>query len=155
MNDEPAIESVLTEYREVCQNHRTITDFRGKLLTLIPLASGTGIYLLIPKEGVPKDVAPAYLIAIGLFGFLASLGLFLHELRGIEECGDLIKVGRALEEKMGLFDGQFGREDKYYHEHSGFRCFWNNFKGPVGAAWIIYPSVCLAWLVVAWLGIRR
>jgi hypothetical protein len=157
MKDKPEaeIESVRTEYREVCQNHRTITDFRGKLLTLIPLASGAGIYLLIPKQGNPEDVVPAYLIAIGLFGFLVTFGLFLHELRGIEECGDLIRIGRGLEEKMGLFDGQFGREDNYYHRQSRFRCFLNNFKGPVGAAWIIYPSVCLAWLFVAWLGIRR
>jgi hypothetical protein len=156
MDDEQKaeVENVRTEYKEVCQNHRAITDFRGKLLTLIPLASGAGIYLLIPKEADPERLAPVYLIAIGLFGFLVTFGLFLHELRGIEECGDLIRLGRALEEKMGLPEGQFSREDNYYHRQSGLRRFRNNLMGPVGAAWIIYPSVCIAWLFVAF-GIHR
>lgn len=147
------IENVRTEYQEVCENHRAITDFRGKLLTLLPLVSGAGIYVLIPKQGGPHDLDPKYLVALGVFGILVTLGLFLHELRGIEECGQLIKVGRSLEEKMGLPEGQFVREDNYYHEQSGLTCFVNNFKGPVGAAWIIYPSVGLAWLFIAILGL--
>jgi hypothetical protein len=113
------------------------------------LASGAGIYLLIPKQADPHKLDSVYLLAIGLFGFLVTLGLFLHELRGIEECGDLMRLGRALEEKMGLPKGQFSREDDYYHGQSGYRTFMNNLKGPVGAAWIIYPSVCIAWLFVA------
>jgi hypothetical protein len=148
------IENVRTEYREVCANHRAITDFRGKLLTLLPLVSGAGIYVLIPKQSDPHALDPKYLIAIGVFGFLVTLGLFLHELRGIQECGQLIGVGRSLEETMGLPEGQFVQEDNYYHKQSGLTCFVNNFKGPVGAAWIIYPSVSLAWLFVAILGLR-
>jgi len=96
------IENVRTEYIQVCQHHGAVTDFRGKLLTLLPLASGTGIYLLIPKQGDPNQPNPTYLVAIGIFGLLVTLGLFLHELRGIAECGDLIKIGRSLEEEMGL-----------------------------------------------------
>jgi hypothetical protein len=155
MDDEKMaeMENVRTEYREVCQNHRAVTDFRGKLLTLLPLASGVGIYLLIPKSASPGDFNPAYLIAIGLFGFLVTVGLFLHEIRGIEKCSDLIEVGRWLEKRMGLLDGQFIREDNYYHrQESQLRGFINNFKGPVGAAWVIYPSVGVAWLFVAALG---
>lgn len=158
MDDEKKaeLENVRNEYREVCQNHRTVTDFRGKLLTLLPLASGAGIYLLIPKQGNPNDLAPAYLVAIGVFGILVTLGLFLHELRGIEQCGDLIKVGRWLEDKMGLPEGQFTREDNYYHmQKTRLRSFINNFKGPIGAAWIIYPSVGVAWLFVLVLGLAK
>jgi hypothetical protein len=158
MDDEEKaeIENVRTEYKEVCQNHRAITDFRGKLLTLIPLASGAGFYLLIPKQSASGDLVPAYLIGIGVFGVLVTVGLFLHELRAIEECGDLIKVGRSLEERMGLPDGQFVREDNYYHRQQTRRGrVTNEFKGPVGAAWIIYPSVGIAWLVVAILGLVR
>lgn len=147
------MESVRTEYREVSQNHRAITDFRGKLLTLLPVVSGVGIYLLIPKTTSPSDLDPRYLVAIGLFGVFVTVGLFLHELRGIQECGELIEVGRSLEEKMELTDGQFIREDNYYHrQESRLKSFTNNFKGPVGAAWIIYPSVAAAWLFVAALG---
>jgi len=150
------IENVRTEYIQVCQHHGAVTDFRGKLLTLLPLASGTGIYLLIPKQGDPNQPNPTYLVAIGIFGLLVTLGLFLHELRGIAECGDLIKIGRSLEEEMGLPDGQFIREDDYYHRQKNrLKGFVNNFKGPVGAAWIIYPSVGLAWLFVAILGLTQ
>jgi hypothetical protein len=158
MDDEQKaeIENVRTGYREVCQHHRAITDFRGKLLTLLPLASGAGIYLLIPKQGTPDTLAPEYLIAIGVFGMLVTLGLFLHELRGIEHCRDLIRVGRLLEEKMGLPEGQFTREDKHYHgQETRLRVFLSNLKGPVGAAWIIYPSVSVAWLFVAILGFEK
>ena len=158
MDDETKaeLENVRTEYKEVCQNHRAIADFRGKLLTLLPLASGAGIYLLIPKHSDLDNIAPIYLILIGVFGFLVTFGLFLHELRGIEECTDLIKVGRSLEEKMGLAQGQFTREDDYYRsQKTQFRRFVNNIKGPVGAAWIIYPSVILSWLFVAVLGFVR
>ena len=158
MDDETKadIENWRTAYREVCQNHRVVTDFRGKLLTLLPLASGAVISLLISKQSNLNDLAPQYLVAIGVFGILVSIGLFLHELRGIEQCGDLIKVGRSLEEKMGLPEGQFTREDNYYHkQEAGLRRFINNFIGPIGAAWIIYPSVGVAWLFVAILGFAK
>jgi hypothetical protein len=147
-------EDIRTEYKEVCANHRAVTDFRGKLLTLLPLVSGAGIYVLIPKQGDPSDLDPRFLVAIGIFGILVTLGLFLHELRGIEECGDLIRVGRSLEEKMVLPEGQFAKEGQYYHDVTGLTSFVHNFKGPVGAAWIIYPSVGLAWLFVVVLGLR-
>jgi hypothetical protein len=150
------IENWRTEYKEVCQNHRAVTDFRGKLLTLLPLVSGAGIYVLLPKQSSPSDLRPAYLIAIGVFGVLVTVGLFLHEIRAIGQCGALIKRGRELEQKMGLRGGQFTREDIYYHaQKTRFRSFINNFKGPVGAAWIIYPSVGVAWLFVAVLGVAK
>jgi hypothetical protein len=151
------IENWRTEYREVCQNHRAVTDFRGKLLALLPLASGAGIYLLLPRQSSPDQIAPAFLIAIGVFGALVTLGLFLHELRAIGQCTALIELGRSLEAKMGSLEGQFTREDNYYHNQQDTRGrrFINNFKGPVGAAWIIYPSVGLAWLFVALLGLAK
>jgi hypothetical protein len=150
------MENMRTEYREICENHRAITDFRGKLLTLLPVVSGVGIYLLIPKTTSPSDLDPGYLIAIGLFGVLVTVGLFLHELRGIQECGELIEVGRSLEEKMGLTDGQFIRVDNYFHrQESHLKSLFNNFKGPVGAAWVIYPSVAAAWLFVSALGFAK
>ena len=158
MDDEKKvdIENVRTEYKEVCQSYRSVADFRGKLLTLLPLASGAGIYLLISKQGTPDLLAPEYLVAIGVFGMMVTLGLFLHELREIETCGDLIKIGRSLEERMGLSEGQFIRADNYYHrQKSRLRTFRNNLTSAVGAAWTIYPSVGIAWLIVAVLGVAR
>jgi hypothetical protein len=91
------LENWRLEYREVCASHRAITDFRGKLLALLPLAAGAGIYLLVPKSSSPDGIAPPYRLAVGLFGFLVTVGLFLHELRAIKHCGALIRLGRFLE----------------------------------------------------------
>jgi len=52
-------------------------------------------------------------------------------------------------------EGQFVQEDNYSdRQGTRLRSFINNFKGPVGAAWIIYPSVGAAWLFVTVLGLR-
>jgi hypothetical protein len=146
-------ENVRTEYRELCANHRAITDFRGKLLTLLPVVSGVGILAVLPRQSDPHGSKE--LIAIGLFGVVVTIGLFLHELRGIDACGQLIDRGKWLEAKMNLLEGQFHRESAYYHEPRGMKLFINNFKGAPGAAWIIYPSVILAWLFVVALGLCR
>jgi hypothetical protein len=162
VEDSPTPSALETAYREVCQNHRAVTDFRGKLLTALPAASGAGIYLLLPKSGDPSSIQAPYLVAIGIFGMLVTLGLFLHELRGIEECGAFIDVGTQLETTMQMRTGQFTRIYDYYHprkQGSGdidpFQRFVNNVKGPIGAAWIIYPSVAVAWLFVAALGLFK
>ena len=42
-------QALLTAYTEVCKSYQAISDFRGKLLALIPIVSGTGISLLINK----------------------------------------------------------------------------------------------------------
>jgi hypothetical protein len=48
------------EYEEVCRIHAAIVDFRGKLLVLLPIASGAGIFHLLEQR--PQD---APLTAIG------------------------------------------------------------------------------------------
>ena len=147
------LENLRIEYREVCQNHRAITDFRAKLLTLLPLASGAGIFLLLRKQAEPLD--PAHLAAIGVFGFVVTLGLFFHELRGILQCGGLIRLGMTLEEQLGLRRAQFKLDHEYYNpigEGRIVRKIFHQLISPVGAAWIIYPSVCVAWLYVAAVG---
>ena len=39
-------ENVRTVYREPCTSYRAIDDFRMKLLGLLPLATGAGIFLV-------------------------------------------------------------------------------------------------------------
>jgi hypothetical protein len=121
-------------YRELCSSHDRIADFRAKLLALLPIASGAGLFLLLDGETADKS----HLGPIGLFGFAVTLGLFLYELRGMSECLLLRWRGANVEEATGVPCHQ-GR-------------FWNNpsgFIGPQGAAWVIYPAVLVAWLYVA------
>jgi len=41
------VEGLKALYEQVCNAHNGIADFRGKLLTLLPIASGAGIFLLL------------------------------------------------------------------------------------------------------------
>ena len=82
------------EYSEVCKSFHYISDFRGKLLGLLPLASATGIGALL-SDGI-GTFARSHLMAIALFGLVVTLGLFFYELRNIELCKVLIKRGKWL-----------------------------------------------------------
>src|SRR5437660_2078198 len=90
-------------YQELCISYRFIDDFRAKLLGYLPLASASGIFLLL---GPFAKNAAQYLLPIGLFGVAITLGLFSYELYGIKKCHSLIQVGRQLERSL-LVDGQF------------------------------------------------
>ena len=117
-------------------------EFRTKLLTLLPIASGTGILLLL--RGETQSDAPQLLVAAGIFGFLVTVGLFLHELYNIEWCYTLWDCGEALEKKLfndpanrGVFLG--APKDL--------------FAGAVsakGAALVIYPSTLGGWAYLAY-----
>jgi hypothetical protein len=135
-------------YQQLCASHNALTDFRAKLLALLPLASGAGIFLLLEQS--PDSGA---LTAIGLFGFAVTLGLFIYEWIGIETCVDLRERGARLEEELGIpwRMGQF--------QHNPRR----PLRGPLsveGASWLVYLSVLLAWAYLAgesgewWEGLR-
>lgn len=134
-------------YQELCASHAALTDFRAKLLALLPIASGAGIFLLLDQS---QDVRA--LPAVGLFGFAVTLGLFIYELTGIETCVDLRDRGELLEGKLGIPPdmGQFQEAKR-------------PLRGPVsveGASWVVYLSVLLGWAYLAgaadgwWEGLR-
>lgn len=140
------MEPLLTEYREVCQNHRAVTDFRAKLLALLPVASGAGIYLLLNDRGGVLDTR--HLPAVGLFGILVTLGLFFYEHHAMEQCWDLLQRGAFLEHEMGLTKGQFGVQV----EKEDAKRWPQRLVGPEGAAWVIYITTMGAWLYVTMSG---
>jgi hypothetical protein len=121
-------------YQQVCASHAALTDFRAKLLALLPIASGASIFLLLDESRNLEQLP-----AIGLFGFAITLGLFIYELTGIRTCIDLRKRGKLLEEELRIPPdrGQF-----HYPALVGI--------GSVeGASWVVYLSVLLAWAYVA------
>jgi hypothetical protein len=135
-----------TIYDEVCRRHDGIAEFRAKLLTLLPIASGAGIFLLVAKDSIAATALPQ-LLPIGIFGVLVTLGLFVYELRGIQECNALIAAAKKLEEDLlssGLL--RFG----------AFNCkptpVLRGTVGATGAALTIYPTVVGAWVYVAGVG---
>lgn len=131
---------LLAEYTEVCKTYHAISDFRGKLLALLPIVSGAGISLLISKNHSPDST---HLLAVGIFGILVTLGLFFYELRGIQKCKSLIILGGKIESELKIELGQFRDRPRRIA----------GFIGAETAGWVIYMALLLGWLYVAWVGI--
>jgi hypothetical protein len=143
--DVPDAEAVRTVYAEICGSHAGITDFRAKLLALLPLASGTGLFLLLGESPVSQDKT-GYLLPLGFFGGLVTLGLYLYELRGIQVCKMLRERGKRLEEaallaRSGL-EGAFSARPRA----RGF------YVGAEGASHLVYSVVIGSWGYLACVG---
>lgn len=133
---------LLTEYTEVCKSYQGISDFRGKLLALLPIVSGAGISLLISKN---YSIDSSHLLAVGIFGALVTMGLFFYELRGIQKCKSLINLGGQLETALKIKPGQFNDRPKRIA----------GFIGAETAGWVVYMTVLLGWLYVAFVGAQN
>lgn len=136
-----------TVYARICDLHDGIADFRAKLLALLPIASGLGIFLLVGDEPPDPSFLP-HLLPVGVFGVLVTLGLFAYELRGIQKCEGLIACAKRLEKEF------------LAHELRGFGAFrfrqtgaLGGAVGATGAALVIYSAVVGAWVYVAAVGV--
>lgn len=130
-------ESVRLLYQEICKSHATITDFRAKLLALLPLASGTGALLLLTGE-----VNTRYFGPIGLYGLAITFGLFMYELHGIQTCIALRDHAAALEKALHIPAGHGQFRDRP-------RAALGGFVGAEGASWTVYLAILAGWAYVA------
>jgi hypothetical protein len=129
-------------YHEVCSQHDGISEFRAKLLALLPIASGAGILLLFQKDVIQQNLSPN-LVFIGAFGIAITTGLFFYELRGIQKCLALIAAAKELEQGLS-------------NEYEGaFTCKPDSKWGVSAetAALIIYPTVIGSWAYIFTLGL--
>jgi Domain of unknown function (DUF4440) len=135
-------------YQEICASYHSIDDIRMKLLGLLPLATGAGVFLLLNKEifSTIKDtevISPAalrlqgYLSPIGLFGFVITLGVFAFEIYGIKKCSALIAGGKEIEGWLHI-DGAFVKRPP-----AVLRFINEPFAGG-----IIYSAVLAAWAYI-------
>jgi hypothetical protein len=130
-------------YQQVAAQHDKIDDFRGKLLAVLPAITGLALFF---GGRLPASPDHYLLEAIGIFGALASVGLFVHELRGISECYMLIGIGASLERKLTKAEGDDARYGPFSTRYS------RGFNGPVSresAAIIVYPATIAAWIFIA------
>lgn len=127
-------EDLRLAYQEVCRTYHGIDDFRAKLLGLLPLATGAGLLVLQTKQATSvRNLA----VAAGVFGFVATIGLFAYELHGIKRCHYILHTGTQLEHDLGVF-GQFSsRPPKMGH-----------FDEPFAAS-VIYSASLAGWAVLA------
>jgi len=136
----PAGREVLKlSYEHVCESYHNISDFRGKLLALLPLATGTGGILLLRQHDDVQALGP-----IGLFGVAVAVGLFMYEARGIQRCHRLEQQARVLECRLKL-----NREEGQFLGDPGR---FLGIVGPPAAGVITYGAVVSAWLYVAGVG---
>jgi hypothetical protein len=128
----------LKVYEQLCNSYRAIDDFRAKLLGFLPLATGTGAFLLVSDQKKLDFIQPLFL-PIGIFGIAITLGLFFYELYGIKKCTHLIRAGIALEKDLSVDNGQFNKRPL------GVAILINE---PLAAS-VIYPAVLAAWTFLA------
>jgi hypothetical protein len=136
---------IKTVYEEVCRSHDGIADFRYKLLAFLPIASGTGIFLLLHNGSADTQYLPLFLPA-GVFGAVTTLGLFIYELRGIQTCHALLECAKELEAEL------LGRLSNFGPFTFKPKDLWGVI-GTTGAALVIYPTVIGAWVFVAGIGL--
>ena len=130
-------------YQEICKTHNGIADFRAKLLALLPIASGAGVFFLFDKlNGSERKL----FIPVGLFGAAVTFGLFMYELRGIEDCTVLRQRAEKLEQVLGVR----GELSQFAGWTKGGK---RDLADEIGAAWIIYTTVLAGWLFVAGTGV--
>jgi hypothetical protein len=90
-------ERLRLEYDRAVALFAELTDIRFKLLALVPTLSGAAVGLLHAGE------APVELLAIGLLGLAATLGVLVYELRNSE-------IRRAAGARIGAVEsGVIGR----------------------------------------------
>jgi hypothetical protein len=84
------------DYEETTQLLRTLVDVRFKLLAFVPTIAGAAVGLF----GRPRPAVE--LLGLGLLGLVATLGVFLYELRNTQLHDALVHRAKELESQLGL-----------------------------------------------------
>ena len=93
------------DYEQTTQLLRTLIDVRFRLLAFVPTISGIAVAFV----GRPRPAAE--LLAVGLLGLLATLGIFVYELRNTQISGVLIPRATELEKRLQLPSESKGSDD--------------------------------------------
>jgi hypothetical protein len=145
--ERPRPDDLRLAYEQVHNRYAGITEFRAKLLGFLPLATGTGLFLLLGQLQDANDPVRGFLGPIGIFGLVVTLGLFVYELRGMQRClsleeqGENLEAAMDLDEKLGPFRGRPRRR-------------LGDMVGAPAAGLIIYLATAFAWLSVAGYGFK-
>ena len=126
--------SMLAVYAQVADNYRQIDDLRLRLLALLPLATGTGLLVLLGGHSVSAAVD----VPAGVFGMVATLSLYFYELHGIEKCAHYIDRGAQIERDLDV-PGSFTNRP---HDIFGV-------VSELLPSELIYPASFAGWLFLA------
>ncbi len=84
------------DYQETLQQFRMLADARFKLLAFVPTVSGAAVALLTGTTEAQTR------LAVGLLGFLVTLGILFYELRNSEFYDAVAHRAKCLEMLLGL-----------------------------------------------------
>jgi len=80
-------------YTEICTGIRETDDASFRLLSLVPLVSGTALIAVIFQQSLRPEVE----LLLSLFAAGITFGLFRWELRNIQTCSWLLRFAEAIE----------------------------------------------------------
>ncbi|MBD0290127.1 MAG: hypothetical protein ICV74_02630 [Thermoleophilia bacterium] len=84
------------DYDKTTQLVRDLTEIRFKLLAFVPTIAGAAVAFLSDPGSASE------LLAVGLLGLVATLGIFAYELRNTELYAAALERARVLERRLGL-----------------------------------------------------
>ena len=84
------------DYEQTTQYLRTLIDVRFRLLAFVPTVTGVAVAVI----GRPRPASE--LLGVGALGLLATLGIFVYELRNTQISGTLIRRAAELERQLQL-----------------------------------------------------
>jgi len=90
------------EYEQMLQLARTLTEVRFKLLAFVPTIAGFGV-AFFGKPGPAVE-----LLAIGLIGLVATLGVLIYELRNSETYAAAVSRAAEIERALEMPSGPGG-----------------------------------------------
>jgi len=125
---------MLAVYAQAGDNYRAIDDLRLRLLALLPLATGTGILVLLGGHGVSAPIG----VPTGIFGMIVTISLYFYELHGVEKCAHFIDRGVQLEQDLGV-PGSFTQRPHHIF----------GVVSELLPSMLIYPASFAGWLFLA------
>jgi hypothetical protein len=139
------------DYEQTTQLLRTLIDVRFRLLAFVPTISGVAVAFV----GRPRPAAE--LLGVGLLGLLATIGIFVYELRNTQISGVLIPRATELEKRLQLPSETKGADDGgLYAERPGISVQLLGFlpvSHGLGLAFV-YSAAIAGWsYLVAWGGL--
>ncbi len=89
-------ERLRLDYQQTTDFLRSLTDVQFKLLALVPTLSGTAVALL------GRSSSAVQLLALGVLGLTATVGILLYELRNSQLTDYAIRRAQRIEAALGL-----------------------------------------------------